>query len=207
MWDISGTTQNSLTQESVLNKEAHSSIVEDVCWNNFDEFTFASVGDDKKLKLWDIRDPKSPQQSIEGHVQEIMSVDCSPFDQYLMVTGSADSTVAVWDTRNVKTKLFSLRGHTKDVNNVRFSKMQSNLLASSGHDRRIMVWDLSRFGRQQTEEEKEDGPPELLFVHGGHTDRVSDFSWNLNERLMMASVADDNILQVWQIAYEQYYDL
>ena len=84
--------------------------------------------------------------SIEGHVQEIMSVDTSPFDQYLVITGSADSTVAVWDMRNVKTKLFSLRGHSKDVHNVKFSSMQSNLLASSGQDRRIIIWDLSRFG-------------------------------------------------------------
>mmetsp|Transcript_16566 Transcript_16566/g.28187 ORF Transcript_16566/g.28187 Transcript_16566/m.28187 type:complete len:138 (-) Transcript_16566:48-461(-) len=135
-----------------------------------------------------------------------MSVDCSPFDQYLIVTGSADTTVAVWDMRNVKTKLFSLKSHTKDVNNVRFSKMQSNLLASSGYDRRIMVWDLSRFDKPQTEEEKADGPPELLFVHGGHTDKISDFGWNMNERLMIASSAEDNVLQVWQIAYEVYYD-
>ena len=28
-------------------------------------------------------------------------------------------------------------------------------------------------------------------------------AWNLNERLMMASVAEDNILQVWQVAIEQ----
>ena len=136
-----------------------------------------------------------------------MSIDCSPFDQYLMVTGSADNTIAVWDIRNPKSKLFSLKGHSKDVNNVRFSKMQSNLLASSSHDRRIMVWDLSRFDKPQTPEEKQDGPPELLFVHGGHTDRVSDFGWNLNERLMLASTADDNVLQVWQIAYEVYYDM
>ena len=61
--------------------------------------------------------------------------------------------------------------------------------------------------KEKSEEEKEDGPPELLFVHGGHTDRPSDISWNLNERLMLASTADDNILQVWQIAYEQYYDV
>jgi len=65
-----------------------------------------------------------------------------------------------------------------------------------------MMWDLSRIGRSQTEQEKLDGPPELIFVHGGHTSKVSDISWNLNERLMMASVSDDNILQVWQTAYE-----
>lgn len=82
---------------------------------------FATVGDDRRLKLWDSRSTQRPTSSIEGHKQEIISVDCSPFDQYLMITGSSDRTVAVWDTRNVKTKLFSLKGHTGDVNNVRFS--------------------------------------------------------------------------------------
>ena len=70
-----------------------------------------------------------------------------------------------------------------------------------------MIWDLSKFDQKQTPEEEQDGPPELIFVHGGHTDRVSDFSWNMNERLMLASTSDDNVLQVWQVAYEQYYDL
>ena len=67
-----------------------------------------------------------------------------------------------------------------------------------------MVWDLARCGAEQTEEEKRDGPPELVFLHGGHTSKIQDISWNLNERLMMASCAEDNILQVWQVAYEQY---
>lgn len=195
IWDISSATGNSVNVEPLINlNAAHGSIIEDVAWNNFDQNVFTTVGDDKKLKIWDMRDPKRPTSSIEGHVQEIMSVDCSPFDEFLLITGSADNTVAVWDMRNVKNKLFSLRAHTKDVNNVKFSKMQSNLLASSSHDRRVMVWDLSRIGKEQTAEEAEDGPPELLFIHGGHTDKVSDISWNLNERLMLASTADDNIL-------------
>ena len=43
------------------------------------------------------------------------------------------------------------------------------------------------------------GPPELLFVHGGHTAKVSDFSWNLSQPWVVASVAEDNILQIWQM--------
>ncbi len=34
------------------------------------------------------------------------------------------------------------------------------------------------------------------FVHGGHTAKVSDFSWNETEDWFVASVAEDNILQV-----------
>jgi histone-binding protein RBBP4 len=131
-----------------------------------------------------------------------MSVDYSPFDANLMITGSADRSVAVWDTRNTKAKLFSLRQHKDEVTQVKFSRQVCNMLASASSDRRTMIWDLSRCGMEQTEEEKKDGPPELVFIHGGHTAKVSDISWNLNERLMMATCAEDNVLQVWQVAYD-----
>lgn len=45
-------------------------------------------------------------------------------------------------------------------------------------------------------EDTADGPPELLFIHGGHTAKVSDFSWSPNEDWVLSSVAEDNILQV-----------
>ena len=132
--------------------------------------------------------------TVEAHVSEIMSVDYSPFDSTLMATGSADRSVSVWDRRNMKSKLHSLRQHRDEVNQVKFSPLSANLLASSSADRRIMLWDISRIGQKQTEEEKRDGPPELIFIHGGHTSRISDIAWNMNERLMMASCAEDNIL-------------
>ena len=55
------------------------------------------------------------------------------------------------------------------------------ILASSATDRRVHVWDLSRIGQELSEEDSRDGVPELLFVHGGHTAKVSDFSWNPND--------------------------
>ena len=186
--------------------DAHSQVVEDVAWNQFNINEFASVSDDKKLKIWDKRQHQVCQ-SIEAHVAEIMSVDYSPFNENLMVTGSVDRSVAVWDIRNTKTKLFSLRHHKDDVNQVKFSQQACNLIASASSDRRILMWDLSKVGKEQTAEEQKDGPPELVFMHGGHTAKISDISWNPNERLMMASVAEDNILQVWQVAYEQVQEI
>jgi WD40 repeat protein len=79
-------------------------------------------------------------------------------------------------------------------------------LGSASSDRRIHIWDLSRIGEEQTPEDAEDGPPELLFIHGGHTSKISDFSWNMNDRWVIASVADDNILQIWQMAENIYND-
>ena len=47
---------------------------------------------------------------------------------------------------------------------------------------------------------QEDGPPELLFMHGGHTNHLADFSWNLNDPWLVASAAEDNLLQIWKVA-------
>jgi len=39
----------------------------------------------------------------------------------------------------------------------------------------------------------------LQFIHGGHTAKISDFSWNQNEPWVICSVSEDNIMQVWQM--------
>lgn len=38
-----------------------------------------------------------------------------------------------------------------------------------------------------------------LFMHGGHTNRISDFSWNLHDPWVLCSAAEDNLLQVWKV--------
>ena len=55
-------------------------------------------------------------------------------------------------------------------------------------------------------QDAEDGPPELLFIHGGHTAKISDFSWNPNQPWVVCSVSEDNIMQVWQMAENIYND-
>jgi histone-binding protein RBBP4 len=63
-----------------------------------------------------------------------------------------------------------------------------------------------RIDEEQTPEDAAEGPPELLFIHGGHTSKISDFSWNPCEDCVIASVAEDNILQIWQMAENIYKD-
>lgn len=79
-----------------------------------------------------------------------------------MMNHSFQQTVALWDLRNLKLKLHSFESHKDEIFQVQWSPHNETILASSGTDRRLHVWDLSKIGEEQSAEDAEDGPPELL---------------------------------------------
>ena len=64
------------------------------------------------------------------------------------------------------------------MNSLSWSNFSESILATSGTDRRVRIWDMTRIGNEQSGADCDDGPPELLFIHTGHTAEVSDISWN-----------------------------
>jgi WD40 repeat protein len=179
----------------------HGSVVEDVDWHQSYPHMFGSVGDDSKLLVWDIREASGqPTHAVErAHESDVNCLAFNPFNEFLLATGGSDQTVALWDLRNLKQRLHAFEGHQSGVYQVSWAPFNETILGSCSADRRVNVWDLSRIGDEQAAEDEEDGPPELLFVHGGHTAKVSDFSWNASDHWVVASVSEDNILQVWQM--------
>jgi len=105
--------------------------------------------------------------------------------------------------RNLDNKLHTLQGHQEEILQLSWSPHHESILATAGSDRRIVVWDLARIGDDLSSEDAEDGPPELLFVHGGHTNKISDFGWNPVQPWVLASAAEDNIVQVWQMVSQK----
>lgn len=174
LWDISGTTKSTSTLDAKSIYKGHTSVVEDVSWHSVHPHMFGSVGDDKMLMIWDTRKPSSEPalHTVEAHTAEVNCLSFNPKSEYILATGSADKTVALFDLRNLKTKLHLFESHTDEVFQVTWSPENETILSSCGADRRLMIWDLSNIGAEQTAEDAEDGPPELLFIHGGHTAKV-----------------------------------
>jgi histone-binding protein RBBP4 len=208
LWDVVNASSTASTDALLSLVGGHSKPVEAVAWNHFNDSSLISVGDDSRIVFWDTRSntakPLSMIENAHGNC-DVNSVTTSPFTEFLFATAGGNKTVALWDNRNTANPIYVLEGaHTGEITNVNWSPFSEHILASSGTDRRVVVWDLSRIGDELTSDEANDGPPELLFMHSGHTGRVNDFAFNSNDEWTFASVADDNILQVWKLAENVY---
>ncbi|KAI8582186.1 hypothetical protein K450DRAFT_229448 [Umbelopsis ramanniana AG] len=201
-WDIASTPEQGNTLQAYRTYNAHTASVEDVAWHMKHDSIFASVGDDMRLMIWDCRKEGSdkPSHNIQAHKAEVNCVAFHPSYEWILATGSGDKTVGLWDMRNLSRQLHSLETHEDEVLQLSWSPHHDAILGSASSDRRVNIWDLTKIGEEQTPEDAEDGPPELLFVHGGHTNKIADFSWNPLEPWVIASTAEDNIIQVWQLA-------
>ncbi|KAF7487692.1 Histone-binding protein RBBP4 [Sarcoptes scabiei] len=206
LWDVNSTVRPDKTIDALSIFTGHTSVVEDVAWHLLHATLFGSVSDDQTLMIWDTRskDTQKPTQVVDAHLAEVNCLSFNPFSEYILATGSADKTVALWDLRNIKVKLHTFTSHKDEIFQVQWSPHNETILASSGTDRRLNIWDLSRIGEEQSTEDAEDGPPELLFIHGGHTAKISDFAWNPNDPWVICSVSEDNIMQIWQMAENIY---
>ncbi|KAG0169097.1 retinoblastoma binding protein [Apophysomyces sp. BC1015] len=153
---------------------------------------------------WDSRNNGKPIHNILAHSAEINCLDFCPRNEWMLATGSGDKTAAIWDLRNLTGKVHALKGHREEIVQLAWSPHFETVLATSSRDRRIHVWDMARIGDHQSPDDANDGPPELLFMHGGHTTNVSDFGWSPAEPWVLASTAEDNIVQVWQMGSNIY---
>ena len=190
----------------------HKDVVEDVAWHAKLAHMFGSCSDDGSVMLWDNRDtdgtrPSHHVKAAHGAEADVNSLAFNPVNEHLFCSGGSDNVVNIWDIRKLGKKVHALGGagcHRDDIISTQW--MSETKLGSVGKDRKVMIWDLSRIGEEQNEEEAADGPPELLFIHSGHCDTISDFGWSGYDDFLAASVSEDNMLQVWQLSPGMFED-
>ncbi|KAI9760653.1 MAG: Histone acetyltransferase type B subunit 2 [Chaenotheca gracillima] len=202
LWDITSYTKSKKVIGPARTYTHHSAIVNDVQYHPHHNALFGSVSDDNTLQVVDMRESSTSISAVQGsgHDDAINALSFNPASEYILATASADKTIGIWDLRNLNFKLHALEGHSDAVTSLAWHPFEEAVLGSASYDRRIIFWDLSKVGEEQTPDDQEDGPPELMFMHGGHTNRISDFSWNLNDPWAVCSAAEDNLIQVWRVA-------
>jgi len=181
----------------------HQHIVNDVQYHPIVKHWIGTVSDDLTLQIIDVRRAETDSAAVvarNGHTDAINALAFNPRSEFLIATASADKTIGIWDIRNLKQKIHTLEGHNDAVTSLSWHPTESSILGSGSYDRRVIFWDLSRVGEEQLPDDQDDGPPELLFMHGGHTNHLADFSWNLNDPWVVCSAAEDNLLQIWRVA-------
>ncbi|GKT84683.1 histone acetyltransferase type b subunit 2 [Colletotrichum tofieldiae] len=203
LWDLKTLQSGSPTLKPARKYTHHTQIVNDVQYHPIAKSFIGTVSDDLTMQIIDVRQPETNRAAVtakRGHMDAINALAFNPTSEVLVATASADKTLGIWDLRNVKEKVHTLEGHNDAVTSLSWHPQEAGILGSGSYDRRVIFWDLSRVGEEQMPDDQEDGPPELLFMHGGHTNHLADFSWNPNEPWLICSAAEDNLLQIWKVA-------
>lgn len=58
--------------------------------------------------------------------------------------------------------MHSFEAHQDEILQLQWSPQNETIFATASSDRRINVWDVSKIGEEQSAEDAEDGPPELM---------------------------------------------
>lgn len=201
IWDIEQTKELNGEVQSILSMHEHKAETNDVQFVKGSSNILLSCSDDRNIILWDLRANNKAQLTLQAHQTAIYSIDTNPFDDKAFISGSGDNSIKLWDLRNLKNRIHSFENHCDEVLRVEYAPFNGAIFGSSSKDRRVNIWDISRCGADMKSEDVQDGPPELLFVHGGHKGTVDDFSWDHNNEFMLASVENQcSVMQVWQMA-------
>jgi len=194
-WDISSPSEKiSSTSQWKLQQP-----IECATFSKMKRDLFGCASSDGSIHIFDARQKTSTHSIQNAHRKACYDIDFNPLNENFFLSASADKTTGLWDIRKFA-KVHTLEGHLDENFRIKWSPFDEVNFLSCGADRRAVLWDLSMIGLEQTPEEADDGPPELIFVHAGHTDYVGDMSWNPAQKWLIATVSDNNVLQTWKPA-------
>ncbi|KAL8271951.1 hypothetical protein Esti_004075 [Eimeria stiedai] len=184
--------------------------LQDVAWKRGDGEgeVIVAVGDDGQLSMWDLRVGKTPvhRQSCNHACANALALNA--IAPNVFATGGADAGLCVWDFRDLRRPAHRLLHLPNEaLTSVKWHPQNKAVLAAGTTDRLVRIFDCSLIGAEQSPEEAEEGPPEVVFVHGGHVAGVTELDWNsLDEEFpwVIASASEDNVLQIWQPAVKAF---
>ncbi len=203
---------------TALNESScHLNTVEDVSFNRVDRNLIASVGRDKSLIIWDIRQANRAASVVRNaHSGHVNSCDFGGADENLIVSGGSDEIVKVWDKRFLVNQSggaaprHAFVGHTGQILTVSWNRYVANVCASGGEDGQVLVWNCANDTKAPVQNPVTNSPA-LLFRHIGHAVEdsvVVDLEWQPDESdpWCMASLSETigdaggSTVQLWRMS-------
>ncbi|KAH3671715.1 hypothetical protein OGAPHI_000420 [Ogataea philodendri] len=172
----------------VATAAAHDYGVNSLEYLYFHQSLIGSVGDDRKVKIFDTRAKLSCVKEAEVSDSPVNVISFSHTHEFGFVTGNESGVLSLHDIRNMEQPVRTIsNAHDGSLTCAAWNPEHGSVLASGSTDGRVKLWDWSR-----------DQGKELLFVHGGHMLGVNDLDWNPHDSRMVLSCSDDNSVQVWK---------
>lgn len=167
----------------------HTESVEDLQWSPNERNVLASCSVDKSIRIWDCRAAPSKACMLSCDVAHDTDINVISWNRNepLIASGGDDGFLHIWDLRQFqsKTPVASFKHHTNHITSVEWHPTDSTVLATGGADDQIAIWDLaverdseaSSLSAATNENELNNLPPQLLFIHQGQTD-VKELHWH-----------------------------
>ena len=158
IWD----TRSATTNRPSHTVDAHTAEVNCLSFNPYSEFILATGSADKTVALWDLRNLKLKLHSFESHKDEIFQVRWPPAPAPVPAPPSPSRSSGRPITRPSWPAPVPTAASTSGI----------CPRSAAGFVSCRIYFLLHQIGEEQSAEDAEDGPPELLFIHGGHTAKV-----------------------------------
>lgn len=172
--------------ESLGTYTGHSQLVYNAMFAPRIPNTFASVGGDGYLKLWNtLALPNRPSASIKVHNGEVLTCDWSKQDENIIATGGSDGLIRGWDIRNLGPPVFELHGCDFAVRRIQFSPYSPTIIASVSYDSTTRIWDVTRDGGEAIE----------IIQH--HSEFTYGLDWNGLRPNQLADCGWDSLVHVF----------
>lgn len=140
IWNVAtGELEHTLRGHKVrLGDKDYGVDVYDAAFHPYDRGLAATVGNDGKLRVWNLNNDSLHHTEFGGHEHRVGSVAFSP-DGSRIVTASDDDTVRVWDYRNKRPDGRPLAAHNADTWRAVYDDKGKYLFTASW-DRSVGIW-------------------------------------------------------------------
>jgi len=128
--------------------KGHKGSVYQIAFNPMDPNTFASVSEDKTIKIWKLGSSQCTH-TLTGHSLQVRCLHYfTQGNKHFLITGSDDKTAKVWDLQ-INECVKTLEGHTDRVSAVCSHPMLPKLLTGS-FDGTVRLWNSTTFRLEST---------------------------------------------------------